>query len=197
MSNKSHSQQPPKGWRGVKLAEVCGLLNGWAFPGEDFADEGTPLIRIRDLKTNSPSARYAGVFDPQYLVPPGALLVGMDGEFRCYRWAGPPALLNQRVCRLFPDETKSDPTFIFLFINQHLQEIESQTAFTTVKHISSRQILELTLSLPPLAEQKRIAAILTERLAAVDRARAAAEAQLQAAQALPAAFLREAFQGRL
>lgn len=46
---------------------------------------------------------------------------------------------------------------------------------------------------PPLPEQKRIAAILKEQLAAVDEARAAAEAQLEAARALPAAYLREVF----
>ena len=183
----------PDGWRWTKLGEVCSLLNGWAFAGGEFAEHGTPLIRIRDLRTNSPSARYAGAFDPRYLVPPGALLVGMDGEFRCYQWAGPPALLNQRVCRLLPDESKIDPTFLSLVINRHLKEIENQTAFTTVKHISSGQILDLTLPLPPLIEQSRIGALLTEQLAAADYARAAVEDQLQAAQALAAAYLREVF----
>lgn len=53
----------------------------------------------------------------------------------------------------------------------------------------------LLIPLPPLAEQKRIAGILKEQLAAVERARAAAQAQLEAAQALPAAYLREVFEG--
>ncbi len=47
---------------------------------------------------------------------------------------------------------------------------------------------------PPLAEQKRIAGILTEQMAAVERARASAEAQLQAAEHLPAAYLRAVFE---
>lgn len=51
----------------------------------------------------------------------------------------------------------------------------------------------LRIPLPPLAEQKRIAGILKEQLAAVERARAAAQAQLEAAKALPAAYLREVF----
>ena len=60
----------------------------------------------------------------------------------------------------------------------------------------------LEIPLPPLAEQKRIAAILNEQIAAVELARAAAEAQLEAARALPAAYLRAVFnspkaQGRL
>jgi type I restriction enzyme S subunit len=49
------------------------------------------------------------------------------------------------------------------------------------------------ISLPPLEQQKRIAAILNKQMTAVERARAAAEAQLEAAKALPAAYLRTVF----
>ncbi|MDS4040442.1 MAG: restriction endonuclease subunit S [Candidatus Competibacter sp.] len=56
---------------------------------------------------------------------------------------------------------------------------------------------ELEIPLPPLPEQKRIAAILTERLAAVERARLAAEEQLKQINNLPASLLRQAFSGSL
>lgn len=52
---------------------------------------------------------------------------------------------------------------------------------------------ELEIPLPPLAEQERIAGRLTEQLGAVERARAAAAQRLAAAEALPAALLREVF----
>jgi len=55
----------------------------------------------------------------------------------------------------------------------------------------------LEMPLPPLAEQKRIVAILHEQLAAVERARRAAEAELRSINALPASLLRHAFSGRL
>ena len=54
---------------------------------------------------------------------------------------------------------------------------------------------ELEIPLPPLAEQERIAGLLTEQLGAVERARAAAAQRLAAAEALPAALLREVFDG--
>jgi len=56
-------------------------------------------------------------------------------------------------------------------------------------------LFTLEVPLPPLPEQKRIAALLTEQMAAVDRARAAAEVQLEAAKALTAAYLRDVFNG--
>ena len=55
------------------------------------------------------------------------------------------------------------------------------------------QLLALEIPLPPLPEQKHIAAILNEQMAAVERARAAAEARLKAAKALPSAYLRATF----
>lgn len=54
---------------------------------------------------------------------------------------------------------------------------------------------DLEIPLPPLAEQERIAARLTAQLAIVERARAAAAKRLAAAEALPAAYLREVFEG--
>jgi type I restriction enzyme S subunit len=59
--------------------------------------------------------------------------------------------------------------------------------------VQRNKLLSLEIPLPSLLEQKRIAAILNEQIAAVDRARAAAEAQLDAAKALPAAYLRAVF----
>ena len=45
----------------------------------------------------------------------------------------------------------------------------------------------------PLTEQRRIATILKEQMAGVEKARTAAQARLEAVKALPAAFLRQVF----
>ena len=54
-------------------------------------------------------------------------------------------------------------------------------------------LLNLEIPFPPLTEQQRIAAVLREQMAAVEKARAAAQARLAAVKALPAAFLRQVF----
>ncbi len=61
--------------------------------------------------------------------------------------------------------------------------------------VNDSQVLGLEIPLPPLAEQERIARRLTEELAAVDQARAAAAERLAAVEALPAAYLRAVFEG--
>lgn len=153
----------PTGWKLVRLGDVCEVQNGYAFASAQFDEEkGFPLIRIRDLKTNLPSVRFDGEFEERFVVRANNLLIGMDGEFRCYRWQGVDSLLNQRVCRLIANSDRIDDVFLFYAINSYLMVIEDQTAFTTVKHISSRTIQNIELPLPPLEEQKRIAEILNK-----------------------------------
>jgi len=57
------------------------------------------------------------------------------------------------------------------------------------------ELLDLVVPLPPLPEQQRIVAVLREQISTVERAQAAVTAQLAAAQALPAAYLRAVFDG--
>jgi len=65
------------------------------------------------------------------------------------------------------------------------------------QRVPAEFLSSLKLPLPPLSEQRRIAAILDEQMAAVERARAAAEAQVNAIGNLPSALLLRAFSGEL
>lgn len=63
------------------------------------------------------------------------------------------------------------------------------------KEILSNKILfNVSLPVPLLSEQQRIAAILTEQMAAVERARQAAEERLKTIRALPLALMRSTFE---
>lgn len=188
--------QAAAGWQVLRLGDVCEIQNGYAFESSLFSvGEGMPLVRIRDLRTNIPSVRFTGDYEDRYIVTANDLLVGMDGEFRCYRWDGPPALLNQRVCRLLPCKERLDPSFLYFALNDYLSEIEQRTAFTTVKHLSSKDVAAISFSLPSLEEQKRISSMLTKQMVAVEKARATAQERLAEIKALPAAYLREVFEG--
>jgi type I restriction enzyme S subunit len=185
-------------WQNKRLAEVLEVQNGYAFDSNLFSNaSGVPLIRIRDLKAGTETeTRYTGSYEDKYLVSAGDLLIGMDGEFGCYQWKGSPALLNQRVCRLRGFNGGLLPRFLFYGVNSHLRDIEEFTTFTTVKHLSSKQILGIEFPVPSIAEQQRIVGILDKSFEAIATAKAHAEKNLQNARAIFESHLEGTFRER-
>lgn len=173
--------------RSVRLGDILNVQSGFAFKTEFFSDsDGIPLIRIRDLPNGSTDTNYCGEFREEFIVEQGDYLIGMDGNFRCYCWQGSRALLNQRVCRLQNFNSEANPEYIFYGIQKKLREIEDNTPFATVKHISAKQILNIELPLPKYNEQRRIVDILA-RAESIVRLRR--EALKKTQEIIPALFL--------
>ncbi len=179
--------QFPARWKRVPLADVAVVQNGYAFDSSSFSEvEGIPLIRIRDVGKGQTTLRYRGKFDAKYLVRRGDMLIGMDGDFRVAEWEGDEALLNQRVCRVVPDESLVHHRFLAQVLPRYLAAIQEATAAITVKHLSSKTVEVIPLALPYLEEQRCIAALLDE----ADRLeRLRKEANGKAERILPALFL--------
>lgn len=141
-----------------KLPEVCEIQYGFPFDSSLFSAEGDlPLIRIRDVVRGYTETYTSEKCDVAYLVHEGDILVGMDGVFNVAKWKGEPAYLNQRVCRIIPNET-IDADFLFYFIPTALKKIENETAFVTVKHLKAKQLNAVVVPDVPIEEQKKIAA---------------------------------------
>lgn len=156
-------------WERVPLAEVATILNGAPFDSALFSStEGMPLIRIRDVTNGHTSTYYTGPYEDAYLVQQGDLLVGMDGDFNSGFWGSRTALLNQRVCKITPNESFYDKRLLALTLPGYLAAINANTPSVTVKHLSSKTIGEIGLPLPPRAEQTRIVAKLEELLSDLD-----------------------------
>ena len=91
------------------------------------------------------------------------------------------------------------PVWVHRFLLQPSVLREAQQHFTGTagqQRVPKQYLIEKRIPLPPLAEQRRIVAALEARMEAAGRARRAAEAQLAAVLALPAALLREVFTDR-
>ena len=90
-----------------------------------------------------------------------------------------------------------DSEFLYWTLKQAVPEIQALGSGATFAEISKSRLQTFQIPLPSLPEQLRIAAIVKEEMAAVEKVRAAAHAQLEAALALPAALLRRAFSGEV
>lgn len=147
----------PQHWGKVRLGDVSKILNGYAFKSALFNEKkGLPIIRIRDIENKVTETLYDGPYDSRYIVNSGDILIGMDGDFRCAIWHGPEGLLNQRVCKIIPNENFLNSKLFVYAINRYLKAIQDATSFLTVTHLSSNTISNILFPLPPYNEQERI-----------------------------------------
>lgn len=144
-------------WERKPLEELADIETGESFESDYFTkNEGIPLIRIRDIGSTETEDFYNNDYDERYLVRKGDILVGMDGDFDCAIWKGPEGLLNQRVARIRTiDDTYNDRLLEWI-LQPYLNEIHSRTSSTTVKHLSVKDLREISIPVPPPEEQERI-----------------------------------------
>lgn len=159
----------PEGWEVIRYKHICQILTGFPFKSDCFSNySGVPLIRIRDITSGAIETFYTGQFDKAYLIKKGTILIGMDGDFNIRLWDNEDALLNQRCCAIYENK-KSIKKFLFYTLPFGLNQINKLKYATTVKHLSSNDILNLCAPFPPLSEQQRIADYLDAKCAHIDQ----------------------------
>lgn len=146
----------PKHWEVTKYKYEITIQNGYPLKSELFDnDVGFPIIRIRDVTSGQIETYYTGEIVETHVVRNGDLLIGMDGDFNIRWWTGPESLLNQRVCRIF-EEDHYNRRYLYYLLPYQLKVINDLTYYTTVKHLSSFDILGTLTILPSLSEQEAI-----------------------------------------
>lgn len=197
MNRQSGRGKLTEGWHWVHFGDVCEIKMGQSPDGSTYNSEGRGIPLL-----NGPTE-----FGPVHPTPvqwtTSPLRFAEQGDILlCVRGAttGRKNLADQRYCigrglaaiRGNGKQTLTD--FLLYVLDFVTVELLRETAGSTFPNLPGERLASFKIPLPPLPEQKRIAAILNQQLAAVERARAAAEAQLEAAKKLPTAYLRAAFE---
>ena len=162
----------PKGWEWAPLAGISYVTMGQSPPGDTYnrSGDGVPLI-------NGPVEFTAGPFGrtivnqfttaPTKLCQEGDLLICVRGSttgrtnvaaFRACIGRGVAA-----ICSSFDDE------FIRLFLWKVREDIISMGRGIAFPSVSKKQLENLAIPLPPLAEQRRIVAKVDDLMALCDR----------------------------
>jgi type I restriction enzyme S subunit len=208
MTDRSHSL--PDGWSWVRLSDVIAEAKaGFACGARD--PKGVVQLRMNNVDTRGNMAWEEFIRVPaeesvvnEYELRPGDVLfnntnsVELVGKSALFLGFREPVVYSNHFTRLRVLAEQLDPQYFAAWLLQQWQ----LKAFESICNrwigqsaVKNDKLLALEIPLPPVEEQKRIAAILNERMGAVERARAAAEAQLEAAKALLAAYLRAVFDG--
>lgn len=153
-------------WPKVSFGSICELRNGRAFKPEEWSSEGTPIVRIQNLNDESKPFNYCAFeVDPKFGVNTGDLLFSWSGtpgtSFGAFFWNRGPGYLNQHIFRVDVDSEVVDKPYLRYALNSLIDKIIDQShGGVGLKHITKGKLEEIQIPLPPLSEQRRIAAIL-------------------------------------
>lgn len=142
----------PEGWKVGSPYEYVKVVYGAPYKSAKFNDngEGLPLIRIRDLKDCNPQFYTPEILPQTEYVNMGDIIAGMDAEFVPHIWTGNTGLLNQRVCKLMPQQTSISNLFVLYLMKPELEFVQSYKTGTTVSHLGKADIDKFVVVLPPL-----------------------------------------------
>lgn len=171
-------------WPQFELGEICTLEYGKSLPAPARSRGSVPVYGSNGV---------VGQHDKPLTSGP-TVVIGRKGSIGKVHYSPVPC---------FPIDTayfvasRGPKLYDELWLAYALQQLElaQLNEATGVPGLSRDAVYALRLTIPPLAEQERIAARLTNELELVERARAAAAQRLAAAEALPASLLREVFEG--
>ena len=145
----------------ARLGDVATFINGYAFKPEDWSSTGLPIIRIQDLTGNSYQAnRYNGDYAKKYEVNEGDILISWSASLGVYVWHGEKALLNQHIFKVVFDKVEISKNFFVYQVESILEKAASAAHGATMKHLTKPVFDALPFYLPPLDEQRKIAAVL-------------------------------------
>lgn len=175
----------PESWNIAPLKTCTDILSGYAFSSNDFdTEKGIALLRGINVTPNGirwedvvywsqPVTKQLENFE----LSAGDIVVGLDrpwvSEGTRVCWVAEkdlPALLLQRVCRIRA-KNNIDRRWIYHWIaSKSFQEALSiETTGVSVPHISTKQIGQFSITLPPIEMQCQICDILETKCRAIDQ----------------------------
>ena len=142
----------PKGWKLKRIYEYVDVIYGAPYKSSLFNDnkEGLPLIRIRDLKTNTPQFHTPEILPNTEYIEAGDIVAGMDAEFTPYVWQGERGVLNQRCCKFKGKYEGISNYYILFLVKPELEYVQSYKTGTTVSHLGKSDIDRFVFLTPPL-----------------------------------------------
>ena len=193
-------------WKIKNLEEICDFQNGFAFKSKTFKENGIPVVRITNIQNNSIELDKCVFIDSKdytqdlskYEVRKGDLLIAMSGattgKIGIHR-SDETLLLNQRV-GLFKPKNTLNKDYLYYFLATNVENSLAISAGAAQPNLSTEQIKNFQIPLPPLPEQHRIVSILDHCFEAIDKAKANAEQNLQNAKELFESYLQGVFEKR-
>lgn len=160
-------------WTTVQLGEVAAIHNG-STPSRDrkeYWENGTiawlPTTKVNDRVIRSSDAfitKKALEECSLSLLPPGTVLIAMIGQGKTrglVAFLDMEACVNQNFASIEPERDRLDPWFLFYRLEHDYLSLRQLGHGTNQDALNCRLLKRVTIQLPPLDEQRRIARFLS------------------------------------
>ncbi len=180
------------------LGEIAEITMGQSPPGSTYNrdGQGVPLLNGPAEFGERHPIPVQWTTEPSRFARKGDILFCVRGATtgrKC--WSNQEYAIGRGLAAMRGRSGMCNTQYLWFLLDVVIDSLLKRAAGSTFINLPGEEILKFRVFMPPLAAQERIAARLTEQLAVVESAHTAAQARLAAAEALPAAYLREVFEG--
>ena len=187
-------------WKMVKLGDVCKITNGSTPLRKEkryWAEGNIPWFTIDDLRVQGKNITHtkqnvtqAAVDEKRVrLVPANSVLLCCTASIGAAAIARVEMATNQQFNALTPKSAAINSDYLYFVATTLTQTLLSVSGSTTINFVSMSKLREISIPLPPIAEQERIVAKLDATFAEIDEAVNAVESKESEVQALKTSIL--------
>ncbi|WP_085609583.1 restriction endonuclease subunit S [Vibrio parahaemolyticus] len=152
----------PSGWKLCKQSDVSTFYNGRAYKLSEWETEGTPVIRLQNLTGTGNEYYYSNLKLPEHqYANNGDLLYMWSATFGPKIWQGEKAIYHYHIWKVVCKDDLLDQSFMYYNLDFITESMKSKTNGSTMLHFTKKGMEEHEILLPPLAEQQKIAEVLS------------------------------------
>jgi type I restriction enzyme S subunit len=153
----------PEDWSPTFLSDACSLYNGRAYGLHEWERSGIPVIRLQNL-TGGEDYYYSTLpLAEQKYCDYGDLLYMWSATFGPRIWQGSKAIYHYHIWKVAPKETRANAAFLYYKLLEITDEKKTRaTNGGTMLHVTKASMEATRVALPPLPEQRAIAAALSD-----------------------------------
>ena len=155
----------------VSLSDICTKITSGGTPltkRDDYYGGGIPWLRTQEVNFGNIYSTEKTITElglknsSAKIIPEDSVIVAMYGAT-----AGKSAInkiplaTNQACCNLIIDNNKADYRFVYYYLVNSYEKLLSAAVGAAQQNLGSKQISAMTINLPSLSQQKKIADILS------------------------------------
>jgi len=194
-------------WKRKKLGDVCDISTGTtpATNQSHYYEGATPFVRTSEIINNVITQTETNITQQAIndyslkLYPSGTVLMAMYGQGKTRGQVAIleiPATTTQNAAAMVPCADLSSE-YLWYWLRGQYEYLRKLGYQGDISHLSLKYVKQLEIPWVPIGNQKKIVLSLDDRMTAVNKLQRSLQYQLTTINQLPAATLRQAFNGEL